>query len=107
MTTRLVGDELDLDLATLASALLIIIIVVLGNATTRPLDTAVLSTAVAIADGVGVVEVAGGGLIVLVCDVGHFFYVQEVILGCYTTTKEDMRRRYHEEKAKKVVEMLD
>lgn len=54
VATRLVADELDFDLAPLATALLVVIIVVVGRARARTLDAAALSGA--IADGMRIVE---------------------------------------------------
>ena len=72
MATRLVADELDFNLATLAAALLIIVIVILGDAGARTLDAAILGGgSVTIAD-VRIVELGWGGLVVLISDVGHF-----------------------------------
>ena len=70
MATRLVGDELDLDLPALATRLIIIIVVVVGGRGTLALDTTVLAGRIAIPDGV-VVEGRRGGRVVLVGDVGH------------------------------------
>jgi hypothetical protein len=76
VATRLVTDELDLDLSTLAAGLLVIVIVILGSCSARALSATSQLRDVgrggsAIADGVGVVEVGGGGLVVLVGDVCH------------------------------------
>jgi hypothetical protein len=72
VATRLVGDELDLDLATLSATFLIIVVVVVGgDAGSRALRAAGVARRVAIADSVGVVKVVGRSLIVLVGDVGH------------------------------------
>ena len=90
VATRLVGDELDLNLATLASTLLIVVVVIVGHAGTGALDTARLGAAVA--DGMAVVEIVRRRLVVLVGNVGH----------CLTT----ILRGYHEKGKKKVVEML-
>lgn len=74
VATRLVADELDLDLATLAAALVVVIIVIFGCAGTGTLDAAILSDAgVAIADRMRLVELGRRGLVVLISDVGHFF----------------------------------
>lgn len=69
MAARLVGDELNLNLATLASTLLVIVIVVVGNTRAGALDTARLGAA--IADSMAVVEIVGRRLVVLVGNVGH------------------------------------
>lgn len=72
MPTRLVADKLDLDLATLATALLVVVVVIIvGSALALTLDAATLGGGAAIA--VAVVEVAGRLLVVLVGDVGHCF----------------------------------
>jgi hypothetical protein len=70
VATRLVRDELDLDLPPLATGLVIIIVVVVCGRGPLALDATVLAGRVAIANGV-VVEGRGGGWIVLVGDVGH------------------------------------
>lgn len=73
VTTRLVANELYLNFATLATSLLIIIIVVVRDTSALALDATVFCRAgIAIAD-VGIVEFGGRSLIVLVCDVGHFY----------------------------------
>ena len=69
VATRLVADELDLNLAPLATTLLVVIIVVVGRTRARTLDAAALSCA--IADGMRIVELGRGGLVVLIGDVGH------------------------------------
>jgi hypothetical protein len=70
VSTRLIADELDLNLASLAAALLVIVIVVVGTRTLA-LDAAGLG-----GDGISIavrlVQVGGRCLIVLVGDVGHF-----------------------------------
>jgi hypothetical protein len=71
--TRLVADKLDLNLATLAAALVIVvIIIVVGSALALALDTATLGSGGAVA--VGIVEIAGRRLVVLVCNVGHCLF---------------------------------
>ena len=70
VATRLVGDELDLDLPALATRLIIIVVVVVGGRGTLAFDTTVLARGIAIPDGV-VVEARWGGRVVLVGDVGH------------------------------------
>src|SRR3569833_4672852 len=42
VTTRLVADELDLDLAALASALLVVVVIVVGGARSLGLGSAIL-----------------------------------------------------------------
>ncbi len=71
MATRLVRDELDLNLAALAATLFVIIIVVVGGRRTLALDAARLGGGAAVAYRVGVVNVLRRGLVVLVGDVGH------------------------------------
>lgn len=72
MATRLVRDELDLNLSSLASGLVIVIVVVVGGRGSRTLDAAVLSTGRnRIAIGVALLESCGRGLLVLIGDVGH------------------------------------
>ncbi len=61
-------DKLDLDLAALAAALLVVIVVVVGGgALALALDAAALGGGAV----VGVVEIDGRRLVVLVGDVGH------------------------------------
>jgi len=43
MTARLVGDELDLDLSSLATWLIVIVVVVVCSGRTRALDTAIIA----------------------------------------------------------------
>lgn len=72
MTTRLITNKLDLNLATLTATLLVIIVIIVGDTSTRPLDaTALVRSGIAIAN-VRIVQLVGRGLVVLVCDVGHF-----------------------------------
>ena len=70
MATRLISDELDLNLSALASWLIIIVVVVVCGSLTRSLD-ATRFNCVAIADSV-LIESRGRTLVVLVGDVGHF-----------------------------------
>lgn len=70
MATRLVADELDLDLAALATALLVVIIIVVVGAGTLH-AARVIDGSVAVADVVSLVELVGRGLVVLIRDVGH------------------------------------
>lgn len=77
VATRLVADELDLNLAALAAALLVIIIVVVGGRSALSLDAATLSCGSIAIAGVGVVDLSGRGLVVL-GDVGH-----DDGLGCF------------------------
>lgn len=94
MPTRLVADELYLNLATLSAALIIIVIVVvIRSALALSLDTATLGGS---AIAVRIVEVAGRGLVVLVSDVGHCFEFPAFRVS-----------RYHEDrKSDELVEML-
>jgi len=71
VTTRLVADELDLDLAALASALLVVVVIVVGRARSLALDSAIFASGGAIADGVRVVEIRGRRIFVMIGDVGH------------------------------------
>jgi len=74
VATRLVADELDLNLATLAAALFVVVVIVVGRARARALDaTALCGGIVAIADRMRLVEFGGRRLVVLVGDVGHFW----------------------------------
>lgn len=70
MTAGLVADEFNFDLATLAGALLVIIVVVVDRAWPLSLDAAALLRA-AIADRVRIVEIVGRRLIVLICEFRH------------------------------------
>lgn len=70
VSTRLVADELDLDLATLAVALLVIIVVVVRCAGAGTLNTAAFGSSRGAVASV-VIEVGGRRLVVLVRDVGH------------------------------------
>jgi hypothetical protein len=73
VATRLVGDELDLDFSSLAATLVIVVVVVVGDALSRALGATALSSGRgAIADGVGIVELDRRLLIVLISDVGHY-----------------------------------
>lgn len=71
VSTRLVADELYFNLATLTAAFLIIVIFIVGGNRTRALYTAPLGDGITIAHRVWLVEVGGGGLVVMVGDVGH------------------------------------
>lgn len=68
VTARLVLDELDLDLSALATGLVVVVVIVVGSAGTRALDTSVLKRAIAVLQVVG-----GGGRVGLVVggDLGH------------------------------------
>lgn len=104
VATRLVADELDLNLATLAIALLIIIVVVVGGRGTLALHTTRFGRGAAIANGLGIVKLGGRGLVVLVGDVchgvsnGEFLEYQQVLLY--------YRERDHREWEKRLVEIL-
>ena len=69
VATRLVGDELDLNLSALAAGLVIVIVVVVGGSRALTLDAATLD-GIAIPNGM-VVERRRRALVVLVGDVGH------------------------------------
>lgn len=71
VSARLVADKLDFNLAALASALFVVIVVVVGRRRTLTLDAARLGGRAAVADRVGVVHVGGRALLVLFGDVGH------------------------------------
>jgi hypothetical protein len=68
VSTRLVLNELDLDLASLATGLVIVIVVVVGCAGTRALDASALECAIAVLEVIG-----SGGRVGLVIggDLGH------------------------------------
>ena len=68
VSTRLVLDELDLNLASLATRLVVVVIVVVGSAGTRALDTSALEGAIAVLE-----VVRGGGRVGLVIggDLSH------------------------------------
>lgn len=79
VAARLVADELDLNLATFAAALLVLLLLLFGRVGAGALNAAVLiDSSGAIADGMGLVELGGrrGCLVVLLSDVGHFFSVR-------------------------------
>ena len=68
VSTRLVLDELDLDLASLATWLVIVIIVVVCGAGTRALDASALEGAIAILEIIG----SGGRVgLVIGSDLSH------------------------------------
>ena len=67
MATRLVCDELDLDLSSLATGLVIIIVVVVGGRGTLTLDAAALNCTIAYS----MVVETGWGTFVVVGDIGH------------------------------------
>lgn len=69
VATRLVGDELDLDLATLPAALVVVVIVAAGGGARA--FYAPISIAGRAVSGM-IIEVCWGGLIVLIGNVGHF-----------------------------------
>jgi hypothetical protein len=70
VATRLIRDELDLDLSPLTTGLVIVVVVVVGGRGTLALEATTLAGRGAIPDGV-VVEGGGGSLVVVVGDVGH------------------------------------
>lgn len=73
VSARFVADELDLNLAAFTAALLIVVIIVVGSAWTGAFDAASLAgDRIAIADRMRIVKLCWGGLVVLICDVGHF-----------------------------------
>lgn len=85
--TRLVADKLNLNLAALATALVVVVIVIIvGSALALALDAATLGGSAAIA--VGVVEVAGRLLVVLIGDVGHCFGFTASGLSRYHENRE-------------------
>jgi len=71
VSTRLVSDELDLNLSTLATGLIIVIIVVVGSRWSLALDATVIADRITISDGM-FVEGGGRTLVVLIGDVGHY-----------------------------------
>lgn len=71
MSTRLVSDELNLNLSTLATGLIIVIIVVVGGRWSLAFDAAVIADRIAISDGM-FIEGGGRTLVVLIGDVGHY-----------------------------------
>jgi hypothetical protein len=79
----LVADELYLDLATLPTALLVVVVVV---ALSLALDATTLGGRIAIADRVRLLEVGGRGLIVLIGDVGHFPLCPQRLGRCVSRT---------------------
>lgn len=66
VTTRFIGNELDLNLSSLASRLVIVVIVVVGSRWALAFDTAII---VAVSESV-VIE-GGWGAFSVVGDVGH------------------------------------
>jgi hypothetical protein len=71
VSTRLVGDELNLNLSTLATGLIIVIVVVVGGRWSLAFDATVITDRIAISDGM-FVEGGGRPLVVLIGDVGHY-----------------------------------
>ena len=71
VATRLVGDELDLNLSSLTSGLIIVIIVVVGGCWPLAFDAATVG--IAVSDGV-VVE-GGRRAFIVIGDVGHCEFV--------------------------------
>jgi hypothetical protein len=74
VATRLVADELDLDLATLATALVVVVVVVIRGGLALALDTASLGGPI----GLLVLELIWRGLVVLFSDVGHCLQIDRV-----------------------------
>jgi hypothetical protein len=70
VTARLVGDELDLNLSSLTSGLIVVIVIVVGGGRSLTFDAARLTHGITVADGM-LVESRWRTLIVLVGDVGH------------------------------------
>lgn len=70
MTSRFVGDELDLNLSPLASGLIVIIVVVVGGRGSLAFDAARLADCITVSDSM-LVEGRGRTLVVLVGDVRH------------------------------------
>lgn len=91
VAARLVADELDLNLATLAADLILIIVIVIGSGRTLALDATSLGGGRAIANRVRLVEVGGRGLVVLVGDVCHLVSPAAVVYdkGKASTQKAD------------------
>ena len=58
VSTRLVANELDLNLATLAAALLVIIIIIIASRRTLALDSTGFRGGATVSDRVRIVEVA-------------------------------------------------
>jgi hypothetical protein len=71
VSTRLISDELDLNLSTLAAGLIIVIIVVVCGGWSLALDATVIADRIAVSDGM-LIEGGGRTLVVLVGDVGHY-----------------------------------
>jgi hypothetical protein len=69
MAARLVGDKLDLNLSTLASGLIVVIVIVVGGRGTLAFDAARLDR-IPVSDGM-LVEGGWRALVVLIRDVGH------------------------------------
>jgi len=70
VTARLVGDELDLNLSSLASGLIVVVVIVVGSRGSLTFDAARLAHRIAVSGGV-LVEGRWRSLVVLVGDVGH------------------------------------
>jgi hypothetical protein len=71
VATRLIADKLNLNLATFAPALLVVVIIVIGNAIARTLNATVLGRGRVAIACVAIVQLLGSVLVVLVGDVGH------------------------------------
>lgn len=105
VSTRLVLDELDLNLATLATRLVIIVVVVVGSAGTRALDASALERAIAILKivlGGGRVGLVGGG------QLSHCCGMEAAVQNCGERLKEewmdDCSKRYDAESPRGVAE---
>lgn len=70
VTTRLVGDKLDLDLPALATGLIVIIVVVVGWPLALDATSIIAWEGVRIGGGL-LLEGGGRSIVVLVGDVGH------------------------------------
>lgn len=81
MSPRFVLDELDLNLASLTSWLVIIIVVVVGSAGSWTLDAAVLSALDSVAIANGVVVARRGMLIVFGKFAGHDVVLVEIFVA--------------------------
>lgn len=72
MATRLVGNELDLNLAALTSGLIIIIVIVVGSTWALALDTTILVVLrISVSNVGGILKYRWRRLLVLISDVGH------------------------------------
>lgn len=79
MATRLVGDELDLNLSPLTAGFIIIVLVVVRSGGALALDaTVVWRRWIPIANCMRIVEYRRRCLFVLICDVGHYDKLSQV-----------------------------